>query len=154
MPRDINYERIMSQRLRGVLICAAENVHLEYNWRAGLCSIFLFSGILKRNTLTSRWGTAFPLSCQSQSQLLKFCLHCNSRLFSSRHRLLLEGVASCHFSLSICFKQMKKKCIPVIGNFAVSTKPVLELVLYWVVSLLRPSGILGSPSLIIIHNKA
>lgn len=49
---------------------------------------------------------------------------------------------------------MKKKCIPVIGNFAVSTKPVLELVLYWVVSLLRPSGILGSPSLIIIHNKA
>ena len=35
-----NYEHIMSQRLRGVLIGAAENVHLQSNLREGQCRIF------------------------------------------------------------------------------------------------------------------
>lgn len=146
MPGDINsnYEHIVCQGLRGALIFAAENVHLSSNWRAGHHSNFLFSEILMRNILfISRWDPAFPLLCQPQ--LVKCCLSRNSRFFSNRHRLILEGVASCHFSLSICFKQMKKKIVLAIGRFAVSTKAVWAGVLQCIVSLLRPSGISDSP---------
>ena len=62
----------------------------------------------KRNTLPiSRWGTVSPLLCQPQ--LVKCCLSRNSRLFSNRHGFSVEGVASCYFPLSMCFKKMKKE---------------------------------------------
>lgn len=67
------------------------------------------------------------------------CLGGNSRLlFSNRHRLLLKAQHPVISHLAFA-PNRRKKNVAAIGHFAVSTKPVLELVPNYVVVLSKPS---------------